>query len=218
MNENEQTCVCIGEVGQGGSKKAVAKGTSAPKIGAGKGAYAKMAAKKLRESYIFPEPVKDACWIPLSKGKFALVDAADFEKVNAKTWTVLVSKTVSYALFREQATKRTVFLHRWIMDVSDESMLVDHINFNGLDCRKQNMRVCSKSENNRHSRKWRTPTYSKFKGVSFDSRYRAKWSAQLHTGGKKIYLGRFQTEELAAQTYDSAAKLHFGEFARLNFP
>ena len=174
-----------------------------------------MAAKRLRESYVFPGPVEDACWIPLSKGKFALVDAADFERTNTKVWTAFVGRTVSYALFRNQATQKTVFLHRWILGVTDETILVDHINFNGLDCRRQNLRTCSKTENNRHSRKWGSPTYSKFKGVSWQA---GKWTAQLSTGYKKFHLGRFHTEEAAALAYDTAAKLHFGEFARLNFP
>lgn len=78
------------------------------------------------------------------------------------------------------------------------------------------MRICSPENNKRNTRKWRTPTSSKFKGVCFDKKW-GKWTAQI-TNGKKIHLGRFGTELEAAQAYDKAAKEHFGEFAVLNFP
>lgn len=218
MNEQEQTRSCARTDGQGGSTQIFTKGAGSPKNLTGKGAYAKMAAKKLRESYTFPEPVTGACWIPLSQGKFALVDAGDFERANKKIWTAVKGNTTYYAIFREQPSRRTIALHRWILDLGDEGALVDHINFNGLDCRRMNLRICSKTENNRYSRKWRTATSSKFKGVSFSSRNRLKWSAQLWTNGKKYYLGRFHTEEDAARAYDKLAVVKFGPFAHINLP
>lgn len=214
MEMNEQTCVSTGQVEQGDCQKAITAGSEAPPIITGKGAYAKMAAQKLRASYIYPPPVKDARWIPLSQGMFALVDQSDFELTNQKIWTVVINKTVNYALFRNQITKETVFLHNWLLDLPDW-VVADHRNFDGLDCRRENLRICSSENNKRHTRKWRTPTSSKFKGVCLH-KISGKWTAQITNGGK-IHLGSFSSEIEAARAYDIAAKERFGEFAVLNF-
>lgn len=213
---NEQTCVGTGQVEQGDKTESITKGAGASQITTGKASPATMGARKRRENCTFPDPVDGARWIPLTKGMFALVDAGDFEQVNKKIWTAAKGNTTYYAIFREQPSKRTISLHRWILGIDDDCILVDHFDFNGLNCRRLNLRACSKTENNRHSRKWRTPTFSKFKGVSFDSRYRSKWSAQLTINRKKIYLGRFYTEEDAALAYNALAENLFGQFAVLN--
>lgn len=181
----------------------------------GKGAYAKRCAQSLRESYVLPGPVPGARWIPLSKGMFALVDEADFERTSQKVWTVYIGKTVNYALFRNQQTRKTVFLHNWILDLP-KGVIADHRNFDGLDCRRENLRICSSENNKRHTRKWRRPTSSKFKGVCLDKKW-GKWTAQI-TNGKRMHIGRFETEQEAALAYDREAKERFGEFAVLNFP
>lgn len=189
--------------------------TDATKVITGNGAHARRGAQKLRESYTFPDPVSGARWIPLSRGMFALVDESDFYRVNQKVWTAIAGPTVNYAMFRNQTTKETVFLHNWILDLP-KGVIADHRNFDGLDCRRENLRICSSENNKRHTRKWRTPTTSKFKGVCLDKRH-GKWTAQI-TNGKKIHLGRFHSEHEAALAYDRAAKERFGEFAVLNFP
>lgn len=173
-------------------------------------------ALKLRAGYIFPEQMDGARWIPLSRGLFALVDEEDYQRVMTKIWTAAPGKTVMYAMYREQPSRNTIFLHRFIFEDLKQDQMVDHINFNGLDCRKSNLRICSSKQNRQYTRKWRSPTSSRFKGVSFNRRYRLKWGAQISSNYKIIRLGRYDNEGDAAKAYNVAANSLFGEFAKLN--
>jgi hypothetical protein len=91
---------------------------------------------------------------------------------------------------------------------------VDHINGNTSDNRITNLRVCTMTEN-QHNR--RPDKGRKYKGPTLN---KGKWRCQIHLPGRPMqtHLGYFPTEEAAARAYDAAAKKHFGEFARLNFP
>ncbi len=92
---------------------------------------------------------------------------------------------------------------------------VDHINLNPLDNRKDNLRICSHLENCRNRNKHKVPNFtSQFKGVAWD---KDKWSAMIANEGKRISIGRFESEKDAAVAYDLYAKDLFGEFALLNF-
>jgi len=95
-------------------------------------------------------------------------------------------------------------------------MMIDHINGNGLDDRRANMRTCTNQQNMRNLRKRRSGS-SIYKGVYYDKRRRT-WYARICHNGKNIHLGTFATEIEAARAYDRAARRLFGEFARLNFP
>jgi hypothetical protein len=95
-------------------------------------------------------------------------------------------------------------------------LLVDHRNCNSLDNRRANLRLATHQENMRNRRK-RKNTSSRFIGVTFDKQ-RGKWLARIIYQGKRIFLGRFDTEIEAARAYDAAVKKYHIEFARLNFP
>jgi hypothetical protein len=95
--------------------------------------------------------------------------------------------------------------------------LVDHINGNGLDCRRENLRLCTAKENAHNRKPWAKAKISKFKGVTRYHPRRPGWDAQICSDGKVLYLGHFATEEEAARAYDSAARDAFGDFALLNF-
>lgn len=103
------------------------------------------------------------------------------------------------------------WLHRLILKAKPNE-IGDHINGDGLDNRRKNIRLTNHTGNMRNSRSY-TGT-SKFKGVS---RFRDKWKAQIHLGKKAMYLGLFKTEEKAARTYDSKAKELYGNEAYLNY-
>jgi hypothetical protein len=109
-------------------------------------------------------------------------------------------------------------MHRLLVEVN-LGQEVDHINGNGLDNRKENLRVCTKSQNLGNQKKTKlyggVATSSKYKGVSWDKRVQ-KWVAKIGINGKRVYLGLFEDEEKAAEAYNKAALEYFGEFALLN--
>jgi hypothetical protein len=114
------------------------------------------------------------------------------------------------------APSRTLYLHRVIMQ-AQPGQFVDHISGDILDNRRCNLRLCTKSQNGMNRRKANFATTSRFHGVHW-CRRAERWRAQikLRTGRRPI--GNFGSEEAAARAYDAAAREHFGEFARLNFP
>jgi hypothetical protein len=147
--------------------------------------------------------------IPLTQGKVALVDDEDFEAVSAVKWYAQQSR-VWYAAHKRD---RLVYMHRMIL-TAPPGMQVDHINGNGLDNRRSNLRLCSNSQNHANLRK-RPETSSRFKGVYWN-KARRKWHAQIKVNQCTFYLGLFESEEAAGAAYDRAAAEHFGVFSRLN--
>ena len=151
-------------------------------------------------------------YIPLTKGLFATVDAADYEALSQYKWTALVTGEKVYAIRSHQG--KTILMHRQIMN-PPKGMVVDHINGNGANNCRANLRTCTRQQNlcNTRPRGGR----SQYKGVRFDKR-RKKWIAEITYKGKKHYLGAFTNEIEAAQAYDAKAAELFGPYARLNFP
>jgi hypothetical protein len=97
-----------------------------------------------------------------------------------------------------------------------ENLLVDHRNNDGLDNRRENLRLATPSQNSCNSRRDKSNTYSRFRGVSFSKR-KQKWFAAIRANGRKLWLGYFNNELDAAKAYDNAARRYHKEFARLNF-
>ena len=161
-----------------------------------------------------PPPVPGATWIPLTQGLFALVDEADVELVSGYTWHAKRASEARgwYAIASGRGLRR-LRMHRLLLD--EPTGDVDHINGNGLDNRRSNLRPADRSHNLANSRK-RADTSSRFKGVYF-CRANGRWAAEA-TKGKKQFLGYHDAEEDAARAYDAAARRLFGEFASLNFP
>jgi hypothetical protein len=108
-------------------------------------------------------------------------------------------------------------LHRLIMKPKEHES-IDHINGNGLDNRKSNLRICTNAENSRNKKKRDGKFTSKYKGVCHhtNSRSLKKWYCQIAKDGKKIFIGRYSTEEEAALAYNKKATELFGEFASIN--
>lgn len=104
-------------------------------------------------------------------------------------------------------------MHRVVMK-APPGTIVDHINGNGLDNRRSNLRFATNQENQRNARK-RGDGTTPFKGVRRKS---GGFEANIRTAAGKKYLGRFDSAERAAVAYDDAAREHFGSFASLNFP
>ncbi len=149
--------------------------------------------------------------ISLTKGLFALVDAADYEWLSQYKWRT-TGGSEGYA--RATIAGKNVFMHRLIMN-PPAGKVVDHINQNRWDNRRDNLRECTQAENLRNRRSLRGT--SRFKGVHWNARIR-KWVATICLNRKLIHLGYFDDEVAAAHAYDEKARELFGPFAYLNFP
>jgi hypothetical protein len=157
--------------------------------------------------------------IPVGQGRYAIVDADDYERLAKYKWQVR-SKGHTFYAFRYSSTRggkksRRILMHREIIDIP-EGLVCDHRNRRALDNRKANLRPATVSQNNCNVRK-RGQRTSRYRGVSQAARSN-KWRAQIGVNGRSINLGTFDDKVDAAKAYDTAAKKYHGEFAVLNFP
>ncbi len=155
--------------------------------------------------------------IPLVNSKtYAIVDAADYYRLSKYTWWVHRRKKLCKALrlTQEGGLQYPIYMHREILR-PEKGKVVDHINRDGLDNRRSNLRAATSLQNNmnRPSKKGT----SEYKGVFFKSQAK-RWKARISVDGKRMHLGFFEDEIEAARAYDAAAKKYYGEFAYLNFP
>lgn len=161
--------------------------------------------------------------IKLTKGYVAIVDDEDFDRVSQYKWSASVGERTIYVYRsfydKDTTSRKNILLHRFIVN-NPTGLEVDHVNHNGLDNRKENLRICTRSQNKMNSHKTKKTKY-KYKGISLMSsalQTRNKpYRAQLRFGNVHYSLGVFETEEEAAKAYDEKAKELFGEFACLNF-
>lgn len=148
--------------------------------------------------------------IALTRGKFALVDDADYEWLSQWKW---LCTTAGYACRRTWAAGRdvTILIHREIMS-PPPGMRVDHVNHDTLDNRRINLRIATPGQNLQNQLPTRGGA-SVFKGVSIHNN---RWIARIQRDGKYLRLGRFLTQREAAAAYNAAAIAIYGEFAYLN--
>lgn len=160
--------------------------------------------------------------IKLSKGKFAIVDDADFEWLNQWKWSYtghMRGEQFGYAVRRVYPNGRyekgvTILMHRLIMCPSNEQQ-VDHIDNDRLNCRRLNMRLCSRRENLCNKIRAKN-NKTGFKGVCWH-KINKVWTAYITAAGVRMHLGCFKDKASAARAYDRAAKEFHGRFAHLNF-
>lgn len=153
----------------------------------------------------------------LSDGSIALIDDDDYQKASLLCWRASSRRTVTYARAYVRGSGRKnckrVYLHRYLLELSP-GFDVDHINGNGLDCRRTNMRVATKQQNRMNEGCCRKHS-SIYKGVHWH-RQTQLWRADIGYNGKTLTLGHFKIERDAAAAYDLAAIRLFGDFARTN--
>ncbi len=151
--------------------------------------------------------------IPLTRGQFAIVDAEDYPRLSRFIWFAEGARNKYYAVRKENG--KSIKMHRQILNAPDH-LVVDHIDHNGLNNRKKNLRLATFTQNCQNQRRCSHGT-SKYKGVCWNKRCK-KWAAAIKCDNKTYYLGYFKDETTAALAYDSAARRLHKDFAALNFP
>lgn len=159
----------------------------------------------------------DYLTVPLSQGKVALVSPEDYERVSAYKWSLWACRGLEYVVrsFGKGKDRRQVSLHRYVLN-APKGTHVDHKNGDGLDNRRENIRLCTVSSNAMNRRKAKGKFSSQYKGISWSAAGHG-WVATIRINGESNYLGTFHREEEAARAYDAAAVRLFGEFAYVNF-
>ena len=155
--------------------------------------------------------------IKLTQGKVTMVDDEDYEYLSKNKWQAGQKGSSFYATRRIKLTNgksKTIYMHREIMR-PPQGMQIDHADGDPLNNRRNNLRICTQTQNNGNSKTRRDNT-SGLKGVYWHKTGK-KWGAQLHFQKKHIHVGLFTNKDVAALAYDKAAKEYFGEFARLNY-
>ena len=156
--------------------------------------------------------------VALTKGYTTEIDDADLPLISGFRWKALEVDGFVYAARNKKIPgtrkSRVLLMHRVLMNPPSDK-IVDHINGDSLDNRRENLRVGTQSGNLANMRK--TRGVSKYKGVYWNKE-RRKWQAQIRCGGdgRTIYLGRFDSEDDAARAYNAKALDLHGEWARLN--
>jgi len=150
--------------------------------------------------------------IKLTQGKVALVDESDYEWLNQRKWCAVKGRCTYYCsthIWRNDK-RTTILMHRLLFD-NPKNRDIDHIDHNGLNNTRENLRICTHQQNQFNSRYRHSA--SGYKGVF---RCKGKWKAQICMSGIKKFLGVFKSKHLAAVVYNLYALRHHGEFASLN--
>lgn len=153
--------------------------------------------------------------IPLTQGYMALVDAADADRVNQHRWHAHVKRRTVYAqrnARKADGSRTPQYLHTFLTGYPQ----TDHINGDGLDNRRANLREATHTENSSNRRLARNNT-SGYKGVDWHKASR-KWRARVKVDRKSKHIGCYSTAEEAARAYDVAARELHGGYASVNFP
>lgn len=156
---------------------------------------------------------KPVVFLPLSQGKVAVIDFDDFERVRGLKWCAQKMGRRFYAI-RGQS-KKIIKLHRVITNCPPERV-VNHINGDGLDNRRENLQICTRQQNMFAHQRKRKDASSTYRGVCWHKQ-KKRWSAQITHNDKDVHIGYFDAEKSAARAYDAKARELFGPHASPNF-
>ncbi len=157
--------------------------------------------------------------IKLTRGKYAIVDAEDFEKLNQYKWHCTYNGYACRSVYISGIKNKKqvyVFMHNTVCP-APAGKITDHVNRNKLDNRKANLRPATQKQNvwNRRIKKENRKT--QYNGIMW-RRDRKKWRVRLTINGRQRTFGHYDDEIEAAKAYDEMAKKYRGDFAVLNFP
>jgi hypothetical protein len=157
---------------------------------------------------------------PRDRGFFAIVDPIDADLAGLK-WSLLYVRKSPYAqrTVGPRKNHKTLYLHRVILGrvlgrELERWELVDHVDRNGLNCKRENLRIATRKQNARNTGKSVKNT-SGYKGVTWVSDIK-KWIAVISTDNKSQVVGYFTDIKEAARAWNNAALVHHGEFAYQN--
>lgn len=152
--------------------------------------------------------------ISVGRSHVALIDVTDYDIVGRYRWHAHRDGRNIYARRRElcDGRMRYQFMHDLILGVAG----VDHIDHDGLNNQRANLRLADHAQN-QYNRRAALGSTSTYKGVSW-RRDKRKWQAQIMVARRTQHLGYFGDEAQAAHVYDTAAREFFGEYAGVNFP
>jgi len=152
----------------------------------------------------------------LTQGYHAVVDAEDYERVSRYKWCLSRSGNQLYA--QRRCRGKTIRMHQFIMR-PPKGKVVDHIDGNGLNNRRCNLRICTPQQNSwNHKRRKQPGASSRFIGVYPYKKRPGKWYVKIKCGDERVNLGPFDSEIEAALARDRKARELFGEYASLNLP
>ncbi len=155
--------------------------------------------------------------ILLTHNQVTLIDDEDYQLISQYKWRAVYDKSDykwrAVNTERINGKKRSLSMHRLIMN-SPSHFVVDHINNDPLDNRRNNLRICTEQDNHRNYHVHKN-TKNRYKGVRRQSTN--TWGANIRIGNnQRLYLGSYKSPELAALAYNKAALYYHGEFAYLN--
>ena len=166
--------------------------------------------KRKTNEYIFKEDYIELIITNSKNNKFITkIDTEDYEKVKQYHWGVCGKSNRYTKYVYTKTSKYTIDLHRMLTNCHD-GMVVDHINADGLDNRKENLRICTNAENIQNG-KVRSNSKTGISGVTF---YKGAYIASITANSIKRHIGRFKTLEEARQAREQAEIKYFGEFRR----
>lgn len=152
-------------------------------------------------------------YVSLTRGHVAIINEADIDFLRDSNWMALVTPRSVYAIREHNSCgrKTTMLLHREIMSAASD-VQVDHIDGNGLNNARSNLRIATRSENSRN-RRLDVDSSSGLKGVYYDHA-RHKWIAKIRYDGRQRYIGRFNSADEAHRAYCEQSKIRHGAFGR----
>lgn len=152
--------------------------------------------------------------IKLTKGKYAIVDPEDYDRLSEYDWQAIEGRCGNFYAGRIEGGK-IIYMHRQIMN-NPIGAIVDHKYRDGLNNTKRKLRIVTAAQNSCNSTKTSSNCTSKYKGVN-RHKDKNKWRSYITHKGRRMHLGYFENEEDAAKAYDAAARKYHGDFACLNF-